>query len=136
MRNIRILSALSLVIALFIAPYIHSAQGGEVHAVIHFRTDSDHLLRADQYKLDAFVHSVKDSAARYLIVGHADERGGENYNLSLGDRRARSALRFLIKSGISTDRLLVLSKGESEPLDRKHTREAWRKNRRVEIVAW
>ena len=68
------------------------------------------------------------------IEGHCDERGTNEYNLALGDRRAESAKRFLTDLGISATRLTTVSYGEERPVDPRHNEEAWAKNRRAHFV--
>lgn len=71
---------------------------------------------------------------RIEIVGHCDERGSDEYNLALGNRRALSAKQWLVSRGISPDRITTRSMGEEQPLDPGHNEEAWAKNRRAEFV--
>jgi peptidoglycan-associated lipoprotein len=68
------------------------------------------------------------------IEGHADERGTNEYNLALGDRRADSAKAFLVDLGISASRLTTISYGEERPLCMNQTEECWAKNRRGHFV--
>jgi len=68
------------------------------------------------------------------IEGHCDERGSNEYNLALGEKRARSARDYLIKLGIAPERLSIISYGEEMPLDPRHCEEAWAKNRRCHFV--
>jgi len=68
------------------------------------------------------------------IEGHCDERGSNEYNLALGEKRARSARNYLIKLGIAPERLSIISYGEEMPLDPRHCEEAWAKNRRCHFV--
>lgn len=68
------------------------------------------------------------------IEGHCDERGSNEYNLALGERRAVSAKLYLIKLGVKGNRLSTISYGEEMPLDPRHTEEAWAKNRRCHFV--
>ncbi len=72
--------------------------------------------------------------AAIRIEGHADERGSVDYNLSLGERRAQAVRDELLKNGIDTKRLRVVSYGEERPLDPRSTEEAWAKNRRAEFT--
>ncbi|MBI4161683.1 MAG: peptidoglycan-associated lipoprotein Pal [Acidobacteria bacterium] len=69
-----------------------------------------------------------------LIEGHCDERGTEEYNLALGDRRANSARAFLVQNGLAPGQLRTVSFGEEKPLDPRHSEAAWSKNRRAEFV--
>jgi len=71
---------------------------------------------------------------KVLIEGHCDERGSNEYNLVLGEKRARSAMEYLIKLGIDPNRLSIVSYGEERPADPGHNEEAWAKNRRCEFV--
>jgi peptidoglycan-associated lipoprotein len=68
------------------------------------------------------------------IEGHCDERGTNEYNLALGERRTSSAKKLLISLRISPDRISTISYGEEKPLDPGHNEEAWAKNRRAHIV--
>ena len=68
---------------------------------------------------------------RVVIEGHCDERGTNEYNLALGDRRAASTKTFLVDLGITPSRLTIVSFGEERPLASGHNEEAWAKNRRA-----
>jgi peptidoglycan-associated lipoprotein len=76
----------------------------------------------------------KFQGARVLIEGHCDERGTEDYNLALGERRAQSTQEYLISLGISPERLKIISYGKSQPLDPGHEEFAWAKNRRAQFL--
>ena len=77
----------------------------------------------------AWLRSNPDK--RILIEGHCDERGSEEYNLSLGDKRAKEVMRYLVKAGIAAVRIHTISYGEEFPVDPRHNEEAWAKNRRA-----
>lgn len=68
------------------------------------------------------------------IEGHCDERGTDEYNLALGEKRAMAARDFLVRFGIEKSRISIVSYGEERPLDPRHNEEAWAKNRRAEFV--
>jgi len=68
------------------------------------------------------------------IEGHCDERGTNEYNLALGERRANSTKKYLTSLGITADRISTISYGEEKPLDPGHTEEAWTKNRRAHFI--
>jgi peptidoglycan-associated lipoprotein len=68
------------------------------------------------------------------VEGHCDERGTNEYNLALGERRANAAKKYLVSLGVSTDRISSISYGEEKPLDAGHNEEAWSKNRRGHFV--
>jgi peptidoglycan-associated lipoprotein len=70
-----------------------------------------------------------------LIEGHCDERGTDEYNLALGERRADAAKDYLVSLGIPDGRLNTISYGESRPFSQGHNEDAWQQNRRAHFVA-
>jgi peptidoglycan-associated lipoprotein len=68
------------------------------------------------------------------IEGHCDERGTNEYNLALGERRANSTKKYLTSLGIAADRVSTISYGEEKPMDPAHNEDAWSKNRRAHFV--
>jgi peptidoglycan-associated lipoprotein len=77
---------------------------------------------------------MKNKSADLLIEGHCDERGTNEYNLALGDRRAKAARDGLVALGISSGRINLISYGEEKPLCTEKTEECWQKNRRAHFV--
>ena len=67
------------------------------------------------------------------LEGHTDERGSEEYNLALGERRANAAMQYLVDLGVPTGRMITVSFGEGSPAVQGHDESAWRWNRRVEF---
>jgi peptidoglycan-associated lipoprotein len=105
--------------------------------------NEDILFEFDSAKLSEEAQQIlrtkaewlrKNPRAQVIIEGHCDERGTNEYNLALGDRRAFSAKAFLIDLGISQSRLTTVSYGEERPLDSRSDEEAWAKNRRAHFV--
>ncbi|MDJ0818865.1 MAG: peptidoglycan-associated lipoprotein Pal [Desulfobacterales bacterium] len=90
-------------------------------------TAQDNLLRKAEW-----LRENPDATA--TIEGHCDERGTNEYNLALGDRRAESAKAFLTDLGIDASRLTTISYGEERPVDPRSDEEAWAKNRRAHFV--
>lgn len=74
-----------------------------------------------------------DPAFNVIIEGHCDQRGSDEYNMSLGERRARAVMTYLASLGIEKDRLSVISYGEERPAIEGSDEQAWAKNRRVEF---
>ena len=72
---------------------------------------------------------MANSSRKVLIEGHCDERGTNEYNLALGDRRARSAMDFLVKYGVAASRIETISYGEERPFALGHDESAWWQNR-------
>jgi len=83
-------------------------------------------------KKAAYLEKYPDVSA--TIEGHCDERGTNEYNLSLGERRAERAKEFLGNLGIAASRLKTISYGEEKPLETGHDQKAWAKNRRAHFV--
>jgi peptidoglycan-associated lipoprotein len=111
-----------------------SADLSQLRERIHFDFDSYELKPQDREILKekaAILRSRQD--IELMIEGHCDERGTEEYNLALGERRARAAYEYLILLGISPDRMSIISYGEEKPLDPGHNEEAWAKNRRAQF---
>jgi peptidoglycan-associated lipoprotein len=76
----------------------------------------------------------KNSQYNLLVEGHCDERGTEQYNLALGDRRANQAKEYLVTLGVDASRIRTVSYGEERPFDPGHDESAWSKNRRDHLV--
>jgi peptidoglycan-associated lipoprotein len=97
----------------------------------------------DKYDLRTDARTILDRKASFLnqnnsiraqIEGHCDERGTNEYNLALGERRANAAKQYLTTAGISAGRLSTISYGEERPLDPGHSEAAWARNRRAHFV--
>jgi peptidoglycan-associated lipoprotein len=101
---------------------------------VFFEFDRSDLTAAARENLSAkaeILRSVPSLSIR--IEGHADERGSDEYNLALSNRRAAAAMRFLADRGISSSRLAMAGYGEEQPLDPAENESAWAKNRRAEF---
>ena len=102
---------------------------------IYFDFDKSTLTPAAQDNLLRKAEWLRENAdATVTIEGHCDERGTNEYNLALGDRRAESAKAFLTDLGIDPARLTTISYGEERPVDPRNMEEAWAKNRRDHFV--
>jgi len=95
----------------------------------NLRTDAKSALETDGKYLQ------KNSDAKVIIEGHGDERGSVEYNLALGEKRARAAKDYLVSYGIPTTRMTTISYGKERPFDQGHDESAWAKNRRAHVVA-
>ena len=76
----------------------------------------------------------KFKTAKIMVEGHCDERGTEEYNLALGEKRAKAAQDYLLSTGISADRLKIISYGKSQPINPGHDESAWQMNRRAQFL--
>ena len=102
---------------------------------IYFEFDSSILTSEAQLLLKKKAEWLQNNPqAMSTIEGHCDDRGTNEYNLALGDRRATSAKTFLADLGISASRLTTISYGEERPVDPGQNEEAWAKNRRCRFT--
>ncbi len=101
-----------------------------------FGYDESTLSADAQAALTASANWLKGDGKAYnlLIEGHCDERGTEQYNLALGDRRANTAKEYLVTLGVDASRIRTVSYGEERPFDPGHDESAWSKNRRDHLV--
>lgn len=102
---------------------------------VYFGYDSTELTEDARERLDQNVEWLESNRKRDVVLeGHTDSRGSIEYNLALGEQRAKSVRQYLTQMGISKERLKVLSYGEEKPAAYGDTEEAHQKNRRVEFV--
>jgi peptidoglycan-associated lipoprotein len=102
---------------------------------VYFAYDSAAVKKSEKANLQAVADALKsDSNAKLQIEGHCDERGTEEYNRSLGERRALALRGALAKLGIDPSRVRTISYGKDKPADTGHDESAWSKNRRGEFV--
>jgi len=102
---------------------------------IHFDYDSALLTPQAQEILREKARYMKENPGTNVIIeGHCDERGTNEYNLALGEQRAKMTQEFLVALGVSASRIKTVSYGEERPLDRSNTEQAWAKNRRAHFV--
>jgi peptidoglycan-associated lipoprotein len=102
---------------------------------IHFEYDKSALTPESQEMLKENAQWLKDNPdASVIVEGHCDERGSNEYNIALGDRRAQSVKTFLVDLGVASERITPISYGEEKPIDTASTEEAWAKNRRAHFV--
>ena len=98
---------------------------------IHFDYDKADIREADRALLTKNAEALKKfDFLRVTIEGHADERGTVEYNLALGERRAKAAYDYLVSLGVAADRLKTVSYGKEVPLCQESTEECWARNRR------
>ncbi len=97
------------------------------------RPDAMKALEADSSELRDILAGYPDY--KLTIQGHCDERGSEEYNLALGDRRAAAAKDYLVGMGIPSEQLALISYGKERPACTEHNETCWQKNRRIHIVA-
>ena len=111
--------------------------GSDLNALktIYFDFDKYNLRDDARATLDANANILRnDPQMRIVIQGHCDERGTDEYNLALGERRAKAARDYLIKLGIDAGRIDIISYGEERPVAPGHDESSWSLNRRGEFA--
>ena len=108
-----------------------TAQQGPNEQAVYFPFDSARIEDGDKPALQAVAREAKGSRIR--IEGNCDERGTTEYNLALGDRRARAAAEYLERLGVPAQRIDFVSYGRERPKAPGHDNAAWAKNRRDDI---
>lgn len=99
-------------------------------ALIHFDFNKSAIRAGDAQVLDDKIPILLDNPdVRIEIAGNCDERGSEEYNLALGNRRAITAKQYLVAHGIAAGRIETISNGKERPVDPAHNTDAWAKNR-------
>lgn len=102
--------------------------------VVHFDYDSSELSQSDYQTLQAHaLYLNANTNSKVALIGHTDERGTREYNMALGERRAKSVAAFLTSNGVNPSQLETVSYGKEQPVNDGHDENAWRENRRVEI---
>jgi peptidoglycan-associated lipoprotein len=102
---------------------------------IHFRYDSAAIRDSEKASLQSVASALAaDPATKLLVEGNCDERGTEEYNRALGERRALAAREALAKLGLDPMRVFTTTYGKDRPVDTGHDEAAWQKNRRDDFI--
>lgn len=102
---------------------------------VYFDYDSAAIKSSEHFKIQDVAADLRSNPSHAVLVeGNCDERGTEEYNRALGERRALAVREALIAAGIAPDRVDTISYGEDKPVDPGHNEEAWKKNRRADFV--
>lgn len=97
---------------------------------IHFAFDKSDIRPGDAQIMDATAAYLKANPNQLVLIeGHCDERGTSEYNLALGERRAKSAMNYLVANGIEAARITTISYGKERPLCTEHNEACWSRNR-------
>lgn len=103
--------------------------------VLYFDFDSSKITDEQRQIIDAHAAFLsRNPDVSIVLEGHADERGTREYNLALGERRAKAVEQLLLVQGVTGDQIQVISFGEERPVALESNESAWRLNRRVEIL--
>ena len=98
---------------------------------VYFDFDKYDIRPADAKTLDANATWLKTNADNLVLIeGHCDERGTNEYNLALGERRAKATMNYLVSQGVQANRITIISYGEERPVCNEKNESCWSKNRR------
>jgi len=102
---------------------------------VYFDFDKYDIRPEDAKTLDANATWLKSNAENLVLIeGHCDERGTNEYNLALGERRAKATMNYLVSQGIQANRITIISYGEERPVCNEKTEACWAKNRRANFL--
>lgn len=101
--------------------------------VFYFEFDQSTLTSSARAALDAQAAALRGGNSAIRLEGHADERGSREYNLALGERRAKAVADYLAIQGVSRSRIEAISYGEERPISLNSNEAGWAQNRRVEL---
>ena len=102
--------------------------------VVHFDYDSSDLSNTDYQTLQAHAQFlIANANSKIALTGHTDERGTREYNMALGERRAKAVESYLITNGVKATQLEAVSYGKEMPINAGHDEAAWKETRRVEL---
>ena len=101
---------------------------------IHFDFDKYDIRPGDAKILDANAAWLKSNTDLVLVEGHCDERGTNEYNLALGERRAKATMNYLVAQGVLANRITIISYGKERPLCTQRTEACWAENRRAHFL--
>jgi peptidoglycan-associated lipoprotein len=102
---------------------------------VYFDFDKYNIRAEDAKTLDANAAWLKSNGDNLVLIeGHCDERGTNEYNLALGERRAKATMNYLVSQGIQANRITIISYGEERPVCTEKTEACWAKNRRAAFL--
>jgi peptidoglycan-associated lipoprotein len=104
-------------------------------ADIFFDFDKYDIRQTDTRTLDSNAQWLKSNPNHLVLIeGHCDERGTNEYNLALGERRAKSTMNYLVSQGVQANRITIISYGEERPACTEKSEQCWAKNRRAHFL--
>ena len=102
---------------------------------VYFDFDKYDIRPEDAKTLDANATWLKSNGDNLVLIeGHCDERGTNEYNLALGERRAKATMNYLVSQGIQANRITIISYGEERPVCTEKTEACWAKDRRANFL--
>ncbi|MFT5482667.1 MAG: peptidoglycan-associated lipoprotein [Halieaceae bacterium] len=110
-----------------------AAEAAKLTSVFRFDFDQSTLNADVRDELDAQIEHLKKNTGSIVLEGHADERGTRDYNMALGERRAKAVADYMVVNGIASYRIESKSYGEERPVSYGSGESSWSQNRRVEL---
>lgn len=111
--------------------------GDVAFSPVYFGFDSSVVPQGELGKIEAVASHLADNPGRVVVIeGHCDERGSNEYNVVLGDSRAKIVRNYLVQNGIAADRIQERSYGEERPAEQGTGEAVWAKNRRAEFAVF
>jgi peptidoglycan-associated lipoprotein len=102
---------------------------------IYFDFDKYDIRPGDAKTLDGDAAWLKSNADNLVLIeGHCDERGTNEYNLALGERRAKATMNYLVAQGVQASRITIISYGKERPTCTEHSEACWAQNRRAHFL--
>ena len=101
--------------------------------ILYFAYDRSEISSEGRAKIRSLAKVIKDNDLSVRVEGHCDERGTREYNLALGEQRAKTVAEFLIINGVSSKKIKTVSYGEEKPALPGSNEKSWSKNRRALI---
>lgn len=101
---------------------------------VYFDYNDAELSDDARSALSSNAACINERSLAVTIEGHADERGTEEYNLLLGERRANAAMRYVVNLGVNSEKVTTVTYGKERPVDPGHTEAAWSRNRRAQFI--
>lgn len=105
----------------------------DIDTVFYFDFDQSTIKASTRASLDMAAEYLKTTSGSIRLEGHADERGSREYNLALGERRAKAIANYLATQGVRRSRFDIISYGEEKPAMLGSSERSWAKNRRAEL---
>ncbi len=102
---------------------------------VHFEYDAYHIRPADAAKLDANAQWLRSNPKHVVLIeGHCDERGTQEYNVALGEHRAKATMTYLVSQGVEPHRIRLISYGKERPMCTDESDGCWSRNRRAHFL--
>jgi len=109
----------------------YSDSGMTSNNVLYFSYDKSDVNSEGRMKIRTLAKLINDNDLNVRVEGHCDERGTREYNLALGEKRAKTVAELLIINGVSSDKIQTVSYGEEKPIVNGSNERSWSQNRRV-----